>query len=141
MREIVRWPWWLSFLIFGLDFSIVIAIWAGLGNGAAIFATLVTLALTFFFYIFTSLSISANGEILTVGRAHIDKQYLGDAKVLTRDEMTSALREGFNPSAYYAIRFWIKSGIKIEIEDSRDPTPFWIVTCKKTAELEKWVNA
>ena len=140
MRERVRWPWWLTLLICGLDFSIVIAIWAGLGNNAAISSIVFTVALTIFFFFFTSLNISADNENLTVGRAHIEKKYLGKSEILTRSQLTSLLREGFNPSAFYAVRFWIKTGIKIEINDARDPTPYWIIACKKAAELDAWIK-
>ena len=114
--------------------------WAGLGNNAAIFSVLITVALTIFFFFFTSLNISADIENLTVGRAHIEKKYLGKSETLTRNQLTSLLREGFNPSAFYAVRFWIKTGIKIEINDARDPTPYWIITCKKAAELDAWIK-
>lgn len=141
MREILRWPWWLSLLILGLDFSIVIAIWAGLGNIAAISATLITGALTIFFYFFTGLTIRTENEFLYVGRAYIERRYLKNPEILTRDRMTYFLREGFNPSGFLAMRFWIKTGIRIEIHDPQDPTPLWIVTCKTPAELEKWIRA
>lgn len=140
MRERVRWPWWLTLLICGLDFSIVIAIWAGLGNNAAISSIVFTVALTIFFFFFTSLNISADNESLTIGRAHIEKKYLGKSEILTQNQLTSLLREGFNPSAFYAVRFWIKTGIKIEINDTRDPIAYWIITCKKAAELDTWLK-
>jgi hypothetical protein len=140
MREKVRWPWWLIILVSGLDFSIVIAIWAGLGNDAAALGVVVTVALTIFFFLFTSLNISTDDETLTVGRAHIEKKFIGKSEILTRNQLTSVLREGFNPAAFHAVRFWIKTGVKIEIHDSRDPTPYWIVTCKKAAELDRWIK-
>ena len=141
MYEKVRWPWWLTLLIFAFDFSIVIVIWASLGNIAAVIATLTTIALTVFFWFFTSLGIRTDDDSLHVGRAHIEKQYLRNPEILTRDQLTFFLRTGFKPSAFYAVRFWIKTGIKIEVIDPRDPTPFWIVTCKKGTEIERWIKA
>ena len=114
--------------------------WAGLGNNAAIFSVLITVALTIFFFFFTSLNISADNESLTIGRAHIEKKYLGKSEILTQNQLTSLLREEFNPSAFYAVRFWIKAGIKIEIIDARDPTPFWVITCRNATELDTWLK-
>ena len=135
MREVLRWPWWFSLLVLGLDLSIAIALWAGLDNTAALIGLISTLLLSFFFYRFTSLTIELKEDRLRVGRAIIEGKYLGEVEVLDRNRMQFYMREGFNPGAFYAIRFWIKTGIKISIEDARDPTPFWIVSSNRAAEI------
>ena len=121
-----------------LVFSIVIAIWAGLGDTAALIAILVTVPLTCFFYFFTTLHLSINDEDLFVGRAHIEKKFIGTITILTNTEFRYLRGAGINPSAFHAFRFWIKSGVKIEINDSRDSTPYWLVSSKKP---EKFVEA
>ena len=140
MREVMRWPWWFSFLVLGLDFSIVIALWAGLGNNAALIGLITTVGLSIFFYQFTSLTIERDGNVLRVGGAAIELQYLGDIEVLDRQQMQHFLREGFNPRAFYAMRFWVKTGIKISIVDSRDPTPYWVLSSKHTAETVRLIK-
>jgi hypothetical protein len=40
-----------------------------------------------------------------------------------------------DPAAYLAIRFWTSHGVKIEISDERDRTPYWLVTTKRGGEL------
>ena len=141
MREVMRWPWWFSFLVLGLDFSIVIALWAGLGNNAALIGLITTVGLSIFFYQFTSLTIERDGNVLRVGGAAIDLQYLGEIEVLDRQTMQHFLREGFNSRAFYAMRFWVKTGIKISIVDRRDPTPFWIVSSKRAAEIAQLIKS
>ncbi|MFM8898009.1 MAG: DUF3093 domain-containing protein [Actinomycetota bacterium] len=141
MREVMRWPWWFSFLVLGLDFSIVIALWAGLGNNAALIGLISTLGLSIFFYQFTSLTIERDGNVLRVGRAAIELQYLGEIEALDRQQMQHFLREGFKPRAFYAMRFWVKTGIMISIVDRRDPTPFWIVSSKRAAETAKLIKS
>jgi len=140
MREVMRWPWWFSFLVLGLDFSIVIALWAGLGNNAALIGLITTVGLSIFFYQFTSLTIERDGNVLRVGGAAIELQYLGEIEVLDRQQMQHFLREGFNPRAFYAMRFWVKTGIKISIVDSRDPTPYWVLSSKHTAETVRLIK-
>lgn len=141
MREVMRWPWWFSFLVLGLDFSIVIALWAGLGNNAALIGLISTLGLSIFFYQFTSLTIERDGNVLRVGGAAIELQYLGEIEVLDRQTMQHFLREGFNPRGFYAMRFWVKTGIKISIVDRRDPTPFWIVSSKRATEIAQLIKS
>lgn len=137
MREVMRWPWWFSLLILGLDLSIVIALWAGLGNSAALIGLFSTVVISVFFYQFTSLTIQVDGEKLHVGRARIEKKYIGEVELLDRAQMQHFMRQGFNPRAFYAVRFWVKTGIKIDINDPRDPTPFWIASSKRAAEIAR----
>jgi hypothetical protein len=36
-----------------------------------------------------------------------------------------------NPKAFLALRFWIKTGVKIYLSDDRDPTPYWLISSRK----------
>lgn len=129
-EENIRWPWWLTLLILGLDLSIIIAIWAGLGNTAALIAAGSTLLFTCYLFFITVLRTRVEGEYLSVGRARIEKKYLGKVITLSIDEFRHLRGAGINPSAFHAFRFWIKRGVKIEINDPRDPTPYWLVSSK-----------
>lgn len=129
-EEKIRWPWWLTLLILGLDLSIIIAIWAGLGNTAALIAAGSTLLFTCYLFFITVLRTRVEGENLSVGRAKIQKKYLGKVITLSIDEFRHLRGAGINPSAFHAFRFWIKRGVKIEINDPRDPTPYWLVSSK-----------
>jgi hypothetical protein len=40
-----------------------------------------------------------------------------------------------DPAAYLAIKFWAPTGIKIEVTDPRDPTPYWLITSKRGEEI------
>lgn len=119
----------------GLDLSIVIAVWAGLGNTSALIAAIISSAFTAYLYSISTLRISVEKDLFFVGRATIEKKYLGDIRVLTGDEFRFLLGPGINPGAFHAFRFWIKRGLKVEIKDSRDPTPYWLVSSKRPEKL------
>jgi hypothetical protein len=119
----------------GLDLSIVIAVWAGLGNTSALIAAIISSAFTAYLYSISTLRISVEKDLFFVGRATIEKKYLGDIRVLTGDEFRFLLGPGINPEAFHAFRFWIKRGLKVEIKDSRDPTPYWLVSSKRPEKL------
>jgi hypothetical protein len=34
-----------------------------------------------------------------------------------------------------ALRFWISRGVKIEIKDPKDATPYWLISSKKAQPL------
>jgi hypothetical protein len=119
----------------GLDLSIVIAVWAGLGNTSALIATIICFAFTAYLYSISTLPISVEKDSFSVGRATIERKYLGDFKALTEEEFGYLRGPGINPGAFHAFRFWIKSGLKVEIKDSRDPTPYWLVSSKSPEKL------
>ena len=135
-NEKIHWPWWLMGLIIALDISIVIAIWAGLGNSAALVSVFVVIALTIALFFFTELNIRVDGDQLHVARAHIDREFIGQIEVLTADQMKRAYGIGLDPAAFLAIRFWVKGGIKLAITDPRDPTPYWLVSSKKPEKIK-----
>jgi hypothetical protein len=41
-----------------------------------------------------------------------------------------------DPAAFLAIKFWVSTGVKITLNDQRDPTPYWLISCKKMNELK-----
>ena len=135
MREVMRWPIWLTLLIICLDLSIVLAIWASLGNQATLVTAIILTASTIYFYYATSLTFELTTEQLRAGRAHIDLKFVGKIEVLSKEDMSFHRGSGINPQAYLALRFWIKRGLKVEIEDPRDPTPFWLISSKNPERL------
>jgi hypothetical protein len=140
VKETLKWPFWIWFLILSLDLSIALAVWAALGNSAAWIALLVSLALTGFFYQFTKLRIEFVSEKLKVGRAQIEKQYLAGVEPLNEEQMRYLRGPGINPAAFLALRFWVKGGIKITLNDQRDPTPYWLVSTKNPEKLKKAIE-
>lgn len=130
MREVMRWPIWLTLLVICLDLSILIAIWAALGNQAAVVTAILLILSTIYFYYVTSLTVELTTERLKAGRANIEVKYLGKIEVLSKKDMLFHRGSGINSRAYLALRFWIERGLKVEITDPRDPTPFWLISSK-----------
>lgn len=75
---------------------------------------------------------------LDVGRAHIDREYLGQARSFVKHEATDQRGPALNALAYLCIRGWIDPVVRIEIEDEEDHTPYWLVSTRRPIEL---VNA
>ena len=115
--------------------SLVIAIWAALDATATIGAfILATLATPVIAKSLTS-RISVSENELRIDKAHIERKYLGKVTVLDSDAMRLLRTRDADPAAYLAIKFWAAKGIKIEIADSRDSTPYWLITSKRGEEL------
>ena len=134
-REVIRPPVWLMGFIYFLALSLGIAIWAAMNTmAAAIVMTPLTLA-TIAIYFTASLVIEVDENELRVGKAHIDKKFCGEVTVLTPAQMSLQRTREADPAAYLAIRFWTAHGVKIEVRDDRDQTPYWLVTSKHGEKL------
>jgi hypothetical protein len=139
-REVLRPPIWVLAFIYFLFLSIVLSIWAALDNRA----TLITLALSTIALIWLSISMTSeitfDGEVLRIDKANIDLKYLGKATVLDKNAMRLLRTRDADPAAYLAIKFWEPRGLRIELNDARDKTPYWLVTSKRGEEIAALLN-
>ena len=139
-REVLRPPIWVLAFIYFLFLSIVLSVWAALDNRA----TLITLALSTITLIWISISMTSeitfDGEVLRIDKANIDLKYLGEATVLDKNAMRLLRTRDADPAAYLAIKFWEPRGLRIDLNDSRDKTPYWLVTSKRGEEIAALLN-
>ena len=85
--------------------------------------------------------IVVNEKQLRVGKARIDLRFVGEITALDSQQMKVARGVAIDPSAYLAIRSWIKTGVKVTINDPRDPTPYWLISSKRFRELAAAISA
>jgi hypothetical protein len=116
-------------------FSIVIAIWAAFDNNAAINAFAISLAMqAAIVHAMTSTIEIKDGE-LVIKRAHIPLVHLGAVRVIPKGKFGLERTRGADPAAFFAITFWISQGVKVEVIDERDPTPYWLISSKRAEAL------
>lgn len=135
--EVLTPPIWLLAFVFFLFASFALAVWAALGNNAG----LVTLVASFIVLVIIRNKVAMKIQIregeLHIGSAHINLIYIGEVSTLSIEEMRLTRGRDADPAAFLALRFWQPRGIKVEIKDDRDPTPYWLVSSKKSEELAK----
>lgn len=136
-REVILPPLWLIAFIYFLLFSFVIAIWAAFGGRATAISTVVALALGVVAVMKSRRVIEVSDGELRVGAAHIPLRYCGDVDLLATDEFIKARTREADPAAYFALIFWISEGVKVEINDERDSTPYWLISTRKGEELKR----
>ena len=136
-REVIRMPLWLLALIYFFLLSLVLSIWAALGDVPALISFIVTSALLILIAIKTALVIEVDAHELRVGRAHIERELLGTAQSLTNVEMGKVRTRDADPAAFLAIRFWSSTGVRVTINDPRDQTPYWLITSNNGEGLAK----
>ena len=128
-------PLWLLALIYFFFLSFVLSVWAAFGNSAALISFLVLSALEVLIAVRTRLIIQVSESELLVGSAHIDLKYIGEVTVLDTAAMRAIRSRDANPIAFLAIRFWTSKGVKVEILDKRDETPYWLITSNNANQL------
>ena len=134
-KEVIRAPLWLVAFVYFLFLSMVLSIWAALGNTPALVTFGVLTIWLIFLFFRTVLVIQIDESFLYVGQAKIERTYIGSAIALNNAELKLIRTRDADPSAYLAIRFWASKAVKIEVSDNRDATPYWLISSKNPQRL------
>jgi len=118
----------------------VVSIWAALGNNPALISLAVVTAALVWIYSVTALTIEVSDKELRVGKAHIDLGFIGDSINLDNESIKRVRTRDADPRAFLAIRFWAPQGIQVAIKDTNDPTPYWLISSNRGAELIKAIK-
>ena len=136
-REVIRMPIWLLALIYFFLLTLVLAIWAALGDKAALASLITTTVLLILIAIKSAMVIEIDSDELRVGRAHIKLKFLGEPQSLNSVQIRNLRTRDADPAAFLAIRFWASKGVQVVLNDSRDTTPYWLITSNNGVELAK----
>jgi hypothetical protein len=90
---------------------------------------------------FSAPVIHVGSSNLTVGRANIPRNLLGNIEEIAKDQIFSERGPNLDPAAYKVFQGTVKTAIKITVHDSNDPTPYWIISTRKPAQLAKLLEA
>ncbi len=78
---------------------------------------------------------------LVAGRARVPVAVTGPAQVLDADTMRHETGPGLDARAYLCMRGWIPTGVRIPLVVPADPSPYWLVSSRRPAELAAAVEA
>ena len=134
-KEVIRAPLWLVAFVYFLFLSMVLSIWAALGNTPALVTFGVLTIWLIFLFFRTALVIHMDESFLYVGQAKIERTYIGSAIALNNAELKLIRTRDADPSAYLAIRFWASKAVKVEVSDNRDTTPYWLISSRNPQRL------
>lgn len=139
-KEVLRPPIWVLAFIYFLFLSIVLSIWAVFDTRV----TLATLAISTVALIWIAITmkseITIDGDLLRIDKAKIERKYLGQVTILDRSAMRLLRTRDADPAAYLAIKFWEPQGLRIDLNDPRDKTPYWLITSKRGEEIAALLN-
>ncbi|MBD7993820.1 DUF3093 domain-containing protein [Arthrobacter sp. Sa2CUA1] len=114
----------LAFVPISIEVGIVVALVAAVG-------------LTVLLLLSTPV-IRVTADTLQVGRAQIERRWIGDVEAFRGEDATQQRGPALNGTAFMCFRGWISPVVKIEITDPADRTPYWLTS---TRHPEKLVDA
>jgi Protein of unknown function (DUF3093) len=72
-----------------------------------------------------------NETELWVGGAHLPVGVISRSAEVPRTAKSAALGRQLDPAAYVVHRAWIGPMILVVLDDPDDPTPYWLVSCRR----------
>jgi hypothetical protein len=85
--------------------------------------------------------IQVGSSHLTVARAKIPRNLLGKIEEIAKDQIFYERGPKLEPAAYKVFQGTVKTAIKITLNDPNDPTPYWIISTRKPAQLAEVLRA
>lgn len=74
-------------------------------------------------------------DSLQVGRAHIEREFVGDVEVFRGENARIACGPAADGRAYMNFRPWVAPVARIHITDPADPTPYWLTNSRRPEEF------
>lgn len=139
-RLTVPLRWWVQGTM--LVASLWLAVLAATPEVVAWSVTAVALALLVALLgTYGSPEVSVDGHTLRAGRAHIPLEHVGAATALDADGVRRQAGVDADARAYLLLRPYLKRGVRVEISDPADPTPYWLISCRRPDALVSALEA
>jgi hypothetical protein len=134
-RERLWVPWWGWLLVVALGAML------GIAYGYAIHAWVgwlmfaVVAGVGGWGLIVLAIEVVVDETGLRVGRVFLERQYLGVVLVLDREAAIRLRGRDADARAFVVLRAWVKTAIRLDVADDRDPTPYWFVSTRHPTRL------
>ncbi|WP_159551279.1 DUF3093 domain-containing protein [Citricoccus sp. K5] len=125
------WIWLMALMISGLSILVFVPIGLEIGLGAAV----VVFAIIAILLTLSTPRIQVTERSLQVGRAGIERRYVGAVTGYRGDDATYQRGPALHGLAFMCIRGWIDPVVRIQIEDERDRTPYWLTSTRNPEQL------
>lgn len=126
------WPMWLMVVLAaGIGWLTLAPFGTGWGVGSA----LVVAAIATFSLLSSTTDITVTTTHVQVGRATIEREHVGTVTGYRGDDAFEQRGPRLHGLAYLHLRSWVKPVVRIQIEDRRDRTPYWLTSTKHPEEL------
>ena len=120
--------------------SIYLTFWAPFGNILAASVSILISTALIYSAKRSVLEIVVINNWLYVGNAKIECKHIKKVTALPKEEFLKLRGENADPAAFNATRFWVSTGVKVELKDKNDPTPYWLIATRKPKKLAETLN-
>lgn len=134
------WPsvgYWVGAVVFVAISGV--AVWVA-HTGLGIFTVAVAAVLLGAGIWFSSARIAVADSQLRAGPARIALQWCGQTQELDAQGVKQALGPGADARVFGLVRPWVKTAVLVEITDPQDPTPAWLISTRRPAQLAQALN-
>ncbi|WP_028266778.1 DUF3093 domain-containing protein [Arthrobacter sp. MA-N2] len=129
------WPSpWIWIVVVGLS-AAGILMFAPISITAGIIAAVVLFAVMTIMLLLSTPAIVVDRDTLQVGRATIQREFVGAVSAFRKDEATAERGTRLHGLAFLCLRGWIDPVVRIEITDPADRTPYWLTSTRRPEEL------
>jgi hypothetical protein len=139
-RERLTPAWWIWACAPGLGLGVALSVAKISILWGVVTALLVTGALLALLVRSTP-TVSVAGGVLVAGRARIPIRLTGAVQVLDTAAMRHAHGPGLDARAYLCLRGWVPTGVRIQLTDPMDRTPYWLVSSRRPDALAAALRA
>lgn len=124
---------WLAAIGLGVFVGIVILPLAPLvAPGAGVLVAAVSVVLM----VASAPLVEVGAGELRAGAARVPVTLLGEVTpIFSAEEMRVALGPELDARAYVCLRSWARTGLRVDLRDPLDPTPYWLVSTRRPDEL------
>ena len=85
--------------------------------------------------ILLSPTIALRHGMLQAGRARLPWSMVGTMTALDAEQLRTALGPELDVRAYLCVRGWVRTGVRVTVNDPDDPTPYWLVSTRRPERL------
>jgi hypothetical protein len=126
--------WWFIAALAVFTLWLITAVPAGNVAGLIV-AGIAAVLLTVLFLRYGGAVVAVDAQRLRAGRATIDRVYLGKVEPLTGEAVQHAFGRDCDPAAYLVLRSYLRGAVRVEITDTHDPAPYWLIGTRDPERL------
>ncbi len=132
--------WWGIGLFFAVSFTTVVGFtvspWVGLVAGAVTTAAVAGALLRY-----GSVAVIVDDTGLTAGGSLLEWPWLGEVEPLDAAATRRLLGPEADRAAHLVTRGYLRTAVRVGVEDPADPHPYWLVSTRRPRELAAAVAA
>lgn len=83
----------------------------------------------------STLDVVVDDRGLSAGPARLPWTAIGRVDALDADAAAALRSREADPRAYLALRGFVPTAVRVEVDDDADPTPYWYVSTRRPVEL------